>query len=103
MASKYTPLPKYPSVTRDVAPVFDKSVPFTEIEQVATEAAGPLLERFALTDVYEGANLGNGKRALTLRFTFRSATGTLKDAEVESAITAIRTALVEKAGAEIRG
>lgn len=103
VASKYTHLPKYPSVTRDVAPVFNKSVPFTEIEKIATEAAGPLLERFALTDVYEGANLGDGKRALTLRFTFRSATGTLKDAEVESAITAIRTALVEKAGAEIRG
>jgi phenylalanyl-tRNA synthetase beta chain len=101
--SRYAPLPKYPSVTRDVAPVFDKSVTFGQIEQVAKAAAGPLLERFALTDVYEGANLGENKRSLTLRFTFRSATGTLKDAEVESALASVRDALRAQTGAELRG
>jgi phenylalanyl-tRNA synthetase beta chain len=103
VASRYAPLPKYPSVTRDVAPVFDKSVSFAQIERVAKEAAGPLLERFALTDVYEGANLGENKRSLTLRFTFRSGTGTLKDAEVESALGAVRDALRTQTGAELRG
>ncbi|MBC7809191.1 MAG: phenylalanine--tRNA ligase subunit beta, partial [Akkermansiaceae bacterium] len=103
VASRYAPLPKYPSVTRDVAPVFDKSVSFAEIERVAKSAAGPLLERFSLTDVYEGANLGESKRSLTLRFTFRSAVGTLKDAEVESALASVRDALKAQAGAELRG
>lgn len=103
VASRYAPLPKYPSVTRDVAPVFDKSVSFGQIEQIAKEAAGPLLERFALTDVYEGANLGENKHALTLRFTFRSANGTLKDAEVESALASVRDALRAQTGAELRG
>ncbi len=101
--SRYAPLPKYPSVTRDVAPVFDKGVPFAEIERVAMAAAGPLLERFALTDVYEGANLGENKRSLTLRFTFRSASETLKDAAVESALASVRDALKTQVGAELRG
>ncbi len=102
-ASHYAPLPKYPAITRDVAPVFDKTVPFARIEQVAREAAGPLLEGFRLTDVYTGANLGEGKQALTLRFTFRSSTGTLKDTDVETALAQIRDALRTHTGAELRG
>ena len=99
---RYTPLPKYPAVTRDLAPVFDASVPYAQIARVATEAAGPLLESLRLTDVYEGANLGPGKRSLTLRFTFRSQTTTLRDAEVEAALGEVRSALVEQTGADLR-
>ncbi len=102
-SARYVPLSKYPSVTRDVAPVFDKSVAFAEIERVAREAAGPLLERFALTDVYEGANMGTDKHALTLRFTFRSPSETLKEMEVEAALASVRDALGARAGAEFRG
>jgi phenylalanyl-tRNA synthetase beta chain len=98
----YTPLPKYPAVTRDLAPVFDASVPYAEIEKAVTEAAGPLLESLRLTDVYTGANLGEGRKSPTLRLTFRSASGTLKDAEVEAALGGIRTALTA-VGGELRG
>ena len=98
---QYAALPKYPSVTRDVAPVFDKNVPFAQIERVARESAGELLESFALADVYEGANLGENKRSLTLRFTFRSPSGTLREADVEAALSSVRAALVAL-GAELR-
>ena len=98
----YEPISKYPAVTRDLAPVFATTVPFARIEQTATEAAGAHLERFALTDIFAGANLGANRHALTLRFTFRSATGTLKDAEVENALAAVRAALETVTGAEFR-
>jgi phenylalanyl-tRNA synthetase beta chain len=101
-AVRYAPLPKYPSIVRDLAPVFASSTPYAEVERIAAGAAGPLLESLRLTDVYEGANLGEGKRSLTLRFTFRSKTATLKDAEVEAALSEVRRALVEQAGAELR-
>ena len=98
----YTPLPRYPAVTRDLAPVFAVSVPYADIEKAASDAAGPLLESLRLTDVYTGANLGEGKKSPTLRLTFRSATGTLKDAEVEAALGGIREALTALGG-ELRG
>ncbi|MBC8101780.1 MAG: phenylalanine--tRNA ligase subunit beta [Cytophagales bacterium] len=98
----YKPLPKYPALTRDLAPVFPDSVSYGAIEQAATEAAGPLLESLRLTDVYQGSNLGEGRKSLTLRLVFRSPSGTLKDAEVEATLTAIRAALTALGG-ELRG
>lgn len=98
----YLPLPRYPAVTRDLAPVFPSTVPYADIEAAARAAAGPLLESLRLTDVYEGANLGAGRRSLTLRLTFRAPERTLKDAEVEAALTPVRAALVENLGADLR-
>src|SRR5690349_11434582 len=92
-----------PAVIRDLAPVLPTTVPYARVEQVARQAAGPLLESLRLTDVYAGPNLGEGKRSLTLRFTFRSPERTLKDAEVEAALGDIRKTLVEELGADLRG
>lgn len=101
--SRYAPVPKFPAVTRDLAPVFDKSVPYAAIERAVTRSAGPLLERLSLVDVYEGANLGANRRALTLRLIFRSPSRTLTDAEVEDALESSRTRLRDDLGADLRG
>lgn len=98
---RFSGVPRFPAVTRDLAPVFPATVSFADIEQAATEAAGPLLESLRLTDVYTGANLGEGRRSLTLRLTFRSQERTLKDAEVEAALSAVRTA-ISAVGGEFR-
>ena len=94
----YVPLPRFPAVTRDLAPVFPVRVAYADIERATTEAAGPLLESLRLTDIYQGTALGDSKRALTLRLVFRSPDRTLKDADVDAALTAIRTALTELGG-----
>lgn len=99
----YVPLPRFPAVTRDVAPVLDRAVPYAEVATVATGAAGVLLESLRLTDVYEDVSLGLDKRSLTLRLTFRSPERTLKDAEVEAALALVRTALTSTLGADLRG
>ena len=99
---RYRSIPRFPSITRDLAPVFDTSVPFTTIERAAIAAAGPLLESLRLIDVYTGPNLGPKKCSITLRFTFRSLEGTLKDAPVESALNEVRAALTSLGG-ELRG
>lgn len=101
--ARYAPVPKYPAVTRDLAPVYPLTTPYAEIERVAAAAAGPNLESLRLTDVYTGPNLGEGRRSLTLRFTFRSSERTLKDAEVDAALASVRAALEVETGAEFRG
>lgn len=88
-------LPEFASASRDVAPVFAKSVPYAQIEQAVRESAGPLVESFALADVFDDASkLGEGKHALTLRFTLRAPDRTLTGAEIDSTMAGIRAALV---------
>jgi phenylalanyl-tRNA synthetase beta chain len=94
-------LPRYPAVVRDLAPVFGREVAFAEIEDAARTAAGKNLESLRLVDVYEGPGLGEGRRSLTLRLTFRLADGTLTDGEVEEALQSVRIAL-SREGGEIR-
>ncbi|MGC4044563.1 MAG: phenylalanine--tRNA ligase subunit beta [Armatimonas sp.] len=94
-------MPRYPAVVRDLAPVFSKDVAFAAMEEVAKGAAGENLESLRLTDVYEGTGVAEGSRSLTLRFTFRSASGTLTDAEVEGALQEVRAALT-RLGGELR-
>ncbi len=94
-------LPRYPAVVRDLAPVFGREVAFAEVERTARAAAGSNLESLRLIDVYEGPGLGEGRRSLTLRLTFRLAGGTLTDGEVEEALQSVRLALT-RLGGEIR-
>lgn len=101
-AVRYTPVPKFPAVTRDLAPVFDKSVPYGAIERATVEAAGPLLERLSLADVYEGANIGADRRSLTLHLVFRSRARTLTEADVENALESVRARLRDELGADLR-
>jgi phenylalanyl-tRNA synthetase beta chain len=101
--ARYTHLPRYPVVVRDVAPIFDQATPYADVARVAEPAAGPLLESLRLADVYQGANLGANRKSLTLRFTFRAHDRTLRDAEVDAALAAVRAALESEAGAEFRG
>ncbi|MEI6432918.1 MAG: phenylalanine--tRNA ligase subunit beta, partial [bacterium] len=95
---RYTPLPKFPAVVRDLAPVFSSAVPYATIEEASRAAAGNLLESLRLMGVYTGANVGEGNRSLTLRLTFRSGEGTLRDADVENALIEVRTALTNLGG-----
>lgn len=100
----YTPLPRFPAIVRDLAPVLDASLPYARVASVAREAAGPLLSDLRLVDVYEGsAQLGEGRRALTLRLTFRALERTLRDAEIENALADVRNALAATLGADLRG
>lgn len=102
-SARSTAPPRFPAVTRDLAPVFAKSVPYARIQAVAERAAGSLLESLRLIDVYEGANLGPERHSLTLRFTFRSPERTLRDEEAETALAHVRTALRDELEAELRG
>lgn len=93
--------PEFPAVTRDLAPVFGPDATWAQVEAAARAAAGPLLESLRLTDLYAGANLGEGRRALTLRLVFR-AERTLTGDEVDAALDGVRAALTA-IGGEFRG
>ena len=93
------PLPRYPSVTRDVALLIDDTLPSETLRATITSAGPPTLVRVREFDRYQGKGVPEGKVSLALRLTFRSPERTLTDAEVQSAMDAIVGALKSTHGA----
>lgn len=99
---QFIPLPRYPSVRRDIAAVISNDIPAAQVEAVITEAGGALLESVELFDVYAGAPVPAGHRNLAYALSFRSAERTLAADEVDAAVGRIKTALTRRLRAKIR-
>ena len=98
----YTPLPKFPAVTRDLSFVCDESVTVAQAEQTIAGAAGKLLRSVKLFDIYRGANLGEGKKSLAFSLELRADDRTLTDADTEPVISKVLIALASECGAVLR-
>lgn len=100
---RYRPLPRYPSISRDLALVVDLSANYGEIERVARAASDEaLLEDLAVQSVYTGDRVAAGKKSVAIRLTFRAGDRTLTDAEVDTQVAAVENALVDSVGAARR-
>jgi phenylalanyl-tRNA synthetase beta chain len=99
---RYVSLPKFPSVTRDLALLFDLSVAYGSIETVVKEAAGELLEAVSLLSVYTGEKIPAGKKSVAIRLVLRSNEATLTEQAAEKTVGAVREALVERSAASVR-
>ncbi len=93
-ARRYSPLPRFPSVVRDVALLVDAGVQAAEIAQTLRQSAGPLARQVDVFDVYQGKQVAEGKKSMAFRVTYRSDERTLTDAEVDAAhAAAVQSAL----------
>ncbi|MFM2369515.1 MAG: hypothetical protein RL619_1825, partial [Bacteroidota bacterium] len=77
---KYTEIPKYPEVRRDLALLIDQNVTYDSIYNIACKTEKSLLKDINLFDVYEGKNLPEGKKSYALSFTIQDNSKTLTDA-----------------------
>ena len=98
----YVPLPRYPSVSRDLAIIADRSVTVASIEKCIRRAGGKLLRNVSLFDIYEGPGIPEGKRSTAYSLVLRSDEGTLTDDHADSAVKSILAALEKDLGASIR-
>ncbi|MCL1887525.1 MAG: phenylalanine--tRNA ligase subunit beta [Kiritimatiellaeota bacterium] len=96
------PVPRFPSIRRDLALVASPGVCHGDIENVIREAAGPCLTRLQLFDIYVGKEMEGGKRSLAYALEFRSPEKTLTDVEVNAAFGRIIQSLGEKLQVELR-
>ncbi len=85
----YKPLPKFPAMQRDIALLCNEDLPVADIERWIKESGGKLLEKIALFDVYQGAQIATGMKSVAYNLTFRSAESTLTDAETDRALQKI--------------
>jgi phenylalanyl-tRNA synthetase beta chain len=98
----YAPLARFPSVVRDVSLLTDRHVSLSEMLAAIRELSLENLRSAQLVDVYEGANLPEGKRSVTLRLEYRADARTLRDEEADEMHARVVNTLAEKFGAEQR-
>ena len=98
----YTPLPKYPSVSRDLAVVCDEAITVAQVEEIIEAAAGKLLRNIRLFDIYRGAGVPDGKKSMAFSLELRADDRTLTDTDSENVVTKVLEALKTKIGAILR-
>ncbi|MBD0408161.1 phenylalanine--tRNA ligase subunit beta [Bacillus sp. 1021] len=99
----YTAIPKYPSVTRDIALVADKTVTSGQLEAVIKEAGGALLKEVTVFDVYEGEHMEEGKKSVAFSLQYVNPEQTLTEEEVTKVHENVLKALEETYQAVLRG
>jgi phenylalanyl-tRNA synthetase beta chain len=92
----------YPIATQDIALVVDADVPAATVASALREGAGELLESLRLFDVYEGAQVGEGRKSLAFALRFRAADRTLTVEEATAARDAAVAVATERTGATLR-
>ena len=93
---------KFPEVYRDLSLILDKDVSFNQIEKIAREQGGPTLKSINVFDVYEGENIGAGKKAYAMTFTLQDQNKTLDDKTIDNMMNRFMQAYEKKLGAIIR-
>jgi phenylalanyl-tRNA synthetase beta chain len=101
-ARKYTPLPKFPSVTRDIAVVVEKGISIGHLEEEIRRSGGDLLKQVRLFDVYEGERIEEGKKSVAFSLELLSLEQTLTEEAIEAVVRKITTNLNHKFQAVLR-
>ena len=82
--------------------VCDETLTVAEVEDVMTAAAGKLLRRIKLFDIYRGTGIAEGKKSLAFSLELRADDRTLTDTDSEGVMNKVLAALSEKLGATLR-
>jgi phenylalanyl-tRNA synthetase beta chain len=99
---QYSPLPRYPSVLRDLSLLVNRNVALEEIFSAVNDQRVPDCRSVKLVGTFEGGNIQSSKRSVTLRLEYRSDERTLRDEEVEERHTRLTSSLLEAFAAEQR-
>ena len=99
---KFTDIPKYPEVRRDLALLIDSKVDFEAIFKVAKQTEKKLIKDINLFDVYEGKNLPEGKKSYAVSFIIQDESKTLNDKEIEKIMSKLQTNFEKELGASLR-
>jgi len=99
---KFTDIPKYPEVRRDLALLVDENVAFDAIYTIARQTEKSLLKNVNLFDVYQGKNLPEGKKSYAISFTLQDNSKTLTDEQIDKIMTKLQKNLENEVGASLR-
>jgi phenylalanyl-tRNA synthetase beta chain len=98
----FSPLPRFPASTRDLAVVVEDRVPAGDVERAVREVAGDLAEHVALFDRFTGGSVPAGHTSLALHVVYRAPDRTLTDAEVDQRHGQVVAEVGKRFGARLR-
>jgi phenylalanyl-tRNA synthetase beta chain len=98
----YNAIPRYPSMTRDIALVVDKNVAAGDIQKAITDAGGKLLKDVTIFDLYEGEKMEQGKKSVAYSLRYFDPERTLTDEEVTKTHNKVLKAVEDKFAASLR-
>ena len=99
---KYSELPKFPEVRRDLALLLDESVSYADLRRSALRVGKKLLKQVGLFDVYRGDKIAEGKKQYALSFVLQDLEKTLTDNDVERIMSKLLSTFQNEFGATLR-
>ncbi|TXI64163.1 MAG: phenylalanine--tRNA ligase subunit beta [Flavobacterium sp.] len=99
---KFTDIPKYPEVRRDLALLLDENVKFEQIYNIAKQTEKGLLKDVNLFDVYQGSNLPEGKKSYAVSFILQDDSKTLTDTQIDKIMSKLQGNFETQLGASLR-
>ncbi|NBL65859.1 phenylalanine--tRNA ligase subunit beta [Flavobacterium sp. NST-5] len=99
---KFTDIPKYPEVRRDLALLVDETVAFENIYKIAKQTEKTLLKEISLFDVYTGKNLPENKKSYAVSFILQDNSKTLTDVQIEKIMSKLQHNFETELGATLR-
>jgi phenylalanyl-tRNA synthetase beta chain len=96
----YQSIPRFPSVSRDIALVIDEQVTYRRVEEIIQSF--PLVTKVKLFDLYRGEQIADGKKSFAIRIVYQSPSRTLTDEEVDQTQKQMLAKLCEELGATLR-
>ncbi|MFI0489862.1 phenylalanine--tRNA ligase subunit beta [Flavobacterium sp.] len=99
---KFTEIPKYPEVRRDLSLLLDDNVTFDSIYSIARQTEKALLKDISLFDVYQGKNLPEGKKSYAVSFSIQDTTKTLTDVQIDKIMSKLQKNFETELGASLR-
>jgi phenylalanyl-tRNA synthetase beta chain len=97
---EYQPIPRFPSVTRDIALVVDELVSYRKVEDILRSF--PLVTKVNLFDLYRGEQIAKGKKSFAIRIVYQSPSHTLTDEEVDQTQEQMLARIHQELGATLR-
>ena len=98
----YSPMPKFPSVNRDLSITVDMATPADEVREVIIGSGGTMLNSIELFDVYQGAGLEKNKKSLSYGLTLKGTSRNLTEQDIEKVMENILDSLKNKMGSKLR-
>ena len=100
--SSYKEFSKFPSSSRDLSFIVNKSIASSSIESVIKSAAGKFFKDIEIFDVYEGKGIEEEKKSIAISVSWQSTKQTLKDYDIDSAVERIVNSMKKELGGELR-
>lgn len=99
---KFTEIPKYPEVRRDLSLVLNTNIKFDQIKKVAFNVEKKLLKSVNVFDIYQGDKLPEDQKSYSVSFILQDEEKTLNDQQIDKTMQKLMSAFEAEVGAVIR-